>query len=68
MNDGSHSVHDDVYISADESVVARYLDVFQRIFVKSKHEAHYLMMMRAEPAEAAVPSIAPAIAGEAVTA
>jgi wobble nucleotide-excising tRNase len=50
VNDGSHSAHDDLYISADEGVVVRYLDVFRRIFEKTGHDAHYRMMMGPEPA------------------
>lgn len=50
VNDGSHSAHDDLYISADGGLVARYLDVFRRIFERTGHEAHYKMMMGPEPA------------------
>jgi wobble nucleotide-excising tRNase len=50
LNDGSHNAHDDLYISCDESVVDRYLDVFRHIFEKSNHVEHYRMMMGAEPA------------------
>lgn len=46
VNDGSHSAHDDLYVSVDEGVVERYLDVFKRVFVQTNHEAHYKMMMR----------------------
>ena len=55
VNDGSHSAHDDLYVSVDDGVVERYLDVFKRVFEKTDHKAHYDMMMRtseAEPAEA----------------
>lgn len=48
VNDGSHSAHDDLYISADEGLVVRYLDVFRRIFDKTGHNAHYRMMMGLE--------------------
>jgi wobble nucleotide-excising tRNase len=44
VNDGSHSAHDDLYISNDSSVET-YLNVFKAIFEKSKHIAHYKMMM-----------------------
>jgi wobble nucleotide-excising tRNase len=58
VNDGSHNAHDDLYISADDSVVSRYLDVFRRIFEKTDHRGHYRMMMgfqgAAGPAEDAV--------------
>jgi wobble nucleotide-excising tRNase len=58
VNDGSHSAHDDLYISADDSVVSRYLEVFHRIFKKTGHLGHYKMMMGpealADPAQGAV--------------
>lgn len=49
VNDGSHAVHDDLYISADGSVVERYLSVFKQIFEKTKHMGHYRMMMGIGP-------------------
>jgi wobble nucleotide-excising tRNase len=45
VNDGSHAAHDDLYVSADNSVVDRYLDVFKKIFEKTGHDGHYNMMM-----------------------
>ena len=45
VNDGSHSAHDSLYISIDDSVVESYLDVFEQIFEKTKQIAHYEMMM-----------------------
>ena len=45
VNDGSHSAHDSLYISIDESVVESYLDVFKQIFEKTNQIAHYEMMM-----------------------
>jgi wobble nucleotide-excising tRNase len=58
VNDGSHAVHDDLYVSADDSLVERYLDVFRRIFEKTGHMGHYRMMMGIAPApEAASPVI-----------
>ena len=45
VNDGSHSVHDSLYVSIDSSVVDTYLSVFERIFTITKHSAHYKMMM-----------------------
>lgn len=49
VNDGSHAVHDDLYISADGSVVERYLSVFKQVFEKTKHMGHYWMMMGTGP-------------------
>ena len=45
VNDGSHSVHDDLHMSADEELVDRYLSVFKEIFIRSGHGSHYNMMM-----------------------
>jgi wobble nucleotide-excising tRNase len=60
VNDGSHSAHDDLYVSVDDGVVERYLDVFRRIFEKTDHKAHYDMMMRTSEAEPAEVATAPA--------
>ena len=46
VNDGSHSVHDSLYVSIDSSMVESYLSVFKQIFEKTGHIAHYKMMMR----------------------
>lgn len=45
LNAGSHHALDDLYVSIDEATVDAYLRVFREIFVKSKHLAHYRMMM-----------------------
>lgn len=45
VHDGSHYAQDDLYISIDDSTVDNYLRVFRAIFEKSKHAAHYKMMM-----------------------
>ena len=42
---GSHSVYDDPSYSPDESAVETYLGVFKKIFDKTRHIAHYEMMM-----------------------
>lgn len=47
VNDGSHSVLDDLHVSMDESTIESYLKVFRLIFERSKHSAHYEMMMGA---------------------
>lgn len=49
VNDGSHSMHDDLYISSDTSTVDAYLGVFKRIFEETRHIQHYQMMMGIEP-------------------
>jgi wobble nucleotide-excising tRNase len=46
VNDGSHSVHDDLYISIEPTTVELYLSVFKRIFELERHLDHYNMMMR----------------------
>jgi wobble nucleotide-excising tRNase len=46
VNDGSHNTLDDLFVSLDSGMIERYQTVFREIFVKSKHEAHYDMMMR----------------------
>ena len=45
VHDGSHSVYDDLYISADGSTAEVYLKVFRKIFAKAGHRDHYKMMM-----------------------
>ena len=45
VNAGSHSAHDDLYVSIDIAMVDIYLRVFKQIFKKSGHIAHYEMMM-----------------------
>lgn len=46
VNDGSHSVHDDLYVSNADTTVENYLHIFKEIFEKTDHIAHYNMMMR----------------------
>jgi wobble nucleotide-excising tRNase len=46
INDGSHSIHEDLYLVCDEQTVQRYLRVFKEIFEKSGHNGHYEMMIR----------------------
>lgn len=45
VNDGSHYVQDDLYVTIDSSTVESYLKVFRAIFDKQGHLAHYEMMM-----------------------
>lgn len=45
INDGSHSAHDDLYLSIEDSAIERYLSVFREIFKRTNHIAHYKMMM-----------------------
>ena len=46
MNDGSHSIDDDLHYQVVDAEIETYKDVFRRIFVESNHTAHYEMMMR----------------------
>jgi len=48
VNDGSHSTHDDLYVSTDAATVDAYLGVFKRIFEETGHTQHYHMMMGTE--------------------
>ncbi len=45
VNDGSHFTEDDLYVAISDTTVDNYLRVFRAIFEKSKHLAHYKMMM-----------------------
>lgn len=44
INDGSHSIPDDLYIEQLDNVIEKYFDVFKRIFVQTGHVEHYNMM------------------------
>ena len=46
VHSGSHSTFDDLYVSIDESQIARYREVFANVFTRLGHSAHYRMMMR----------------------
>ncbi|MDM7861920.1 AAA family ATPase [Alteromonas sp. ASW11-36] len=45
VNDGSHSIHDDIYVSHGEQTNEAYLRVFHEIFVKAGQKGHFSMMM-----------------------
>ena len=45
INDGSHSIPDDLYIDSYSDSIDRYKSVFKEIFVKMDHQSHYEMMM-----------------------
>lgn len=44
INDGSHSMSDDLYVEQQDDSTDRYLKVFRNIFINTGHEAHYNMM------------------------
>ncbi len=45
INDGSHTIPDDLYIDSYSDSIDRYKEVFKEIFIKMDHKAHYEMMM-----------------------
>ncbi len=51
INDGSHSLNDDLYIEHQDVTIEKYMNVFHAIFVATKHEEHYNMMMGIEDVE-----------------
>ena len=64
INDGSHSSHDDVYVAVDDNAVQGYLRVFQEVFERTGHGAHYRMMMKiADEEEAQSAEPPPEVAG-----
>ncbi len=46
FNDGSHGISDDLFVQSQDTSIETYLKVFEKIFKKTGHEAHYKMMMR----------------------
>lgn len=48
VNDGSHSVPDDLFIEVQDDSIEKYLDVFEKIFEFTDHKGHYNMMMGIE--------------------
>lgn len=51
INDGSHSIHDDLYINHGEQTNEAYLRVFKEIFVRANQHGHYIMMSGEELAK-----------------
>ncbi|MDO9154929.1 MAG: AAA family ATPase [Paludibacter sp.] len=45
INDGSHSINDDLYIELQDRTIETYKNVFKDIFVLTNHKGHYNMMM-----------------------
>jgi wobble nucleotide-excising tRNase len=45
INDGSHSINDDLYVELQDRTIDVYKKVFKDIFLLTKHEGHYNMMM-----------------------
>lgn len=46
INDGSHSVVEDLYVEIPDDSIDRYFRVFKAIFEKTNHLGHYNMMMQ----------------------
>lgn len=51
INDGSHSISDDLYIESQDTSINKYLEVFKKIFEITDHQGHYNMMMKIENEE-----------------
>lgn len=49
INDGSHSIPDDLFFDVQSTSVAKYKEIFKRVFEVTDHKAHYDMMMGIEP-------------------
>lgn len=49
VNDGSHSIHDDLYINHGDQTNEAYLRVFRDIFDKAGQLGHYEMMVGEQP-------------------
>jgi wobble nucleotide-excising tRNase len=45
INDGSHSIPDDLFIDSYTDSIDRYKQVFEKIFFNMGHQSHYDMMM-----------------------
>lgn len=45
INDGSHSIYDDLEVGSQDKLVDNYKNVFKQIFIQTGHGSHYEMMM-----------------------
>lgn len=45
INDGSHSIPDDLYVEHQETTNDKYFEVFKNIFTQMGHQEHFNMMM-----------------------
>ncbi|MBQ8935121.1 MAG: AAA family ATPase [Oscillospiraceae bacterium] len=48
INDGSHTIPDDLYIDSYSGSIEQYREVFRQVFIRTGNEAHYNMMMGIE--------------------
>ncbi len=46
INDGSHLINDDIFVSTDDETVEKYMKVFKKIFEVANQIEHYNMMMK----------------------
>lgn len=46
INDGSHTIPDDLFIAQHDATTEKFFEVFNKIFVETGHEAHFNMMIR----------------------
>lgn len=53
INDGSHSINDDLYVEHQGDVIDKYFAVFKNIFTHTNHLEHYNMMMQEKVEELA---------------
>lgn len=44
VNDGSHSIHDDLYVNTGEQTNRVYLDIFRKVFIEMGQKAHFDLM------------------------
>jgi wobble nucleotide-excising tRNase len=54
INDGSHSINDDLFIELQDRTIEAYKKVFKDIFVLTDHKGHYDMMMNVSEDETTV--------------
>lgn len=45
INDGSHSMPDDLFVELQDRTIENYKKVFKDVFILTNHEGHYNMMM-----------------------
>ena len=45
INDGSHTIPDDLYIQTPSDSVEKYIAVFEQVFIHTDNHGHYKMMM-----------------------
>ena len=45
INDGSHSIPDDLYIEQQNDVINKYFEVFEKVFKEMNQIEHFNMMM-----------------------